>query len=532
MCRRTALTTLLADLRNCVDVQQLERAKLASAAGAGGSATPAAPLAAKAAAKLLKKKNKKKKKLHASSQHLAASAAGRGCKPSKLAKAAKGAKAGKEKPGKAGKSVVPKKQQAGAVPSKLRKVRSVNDSDAVSSLTSDSSFEFLPLLSSGFQSAWFEIVKLESNVNVWTRKAEEVLGKPSLVRDVLALTEEGEALFPAVSVELLPVMRRRVEAVRRWVPREKKGISKRLRVSALVKLLSERLVECQTVESVFSKHITADVDRAVKWSQRFNKAIESKADKEAFAALATELVGPNRVLADAKDTRLIKQFEETYCLCKAQWQDNIFMICCDSCEEWFHDSCVSLTQQQARKLKTYMCPSCCKEKGLPYTYGPTILEKRAAAAKAEAETKAAKAAAGKAAASARVEGGKEKQEKHGKSERKLAKSVYKKRKAEAMCASKADVALPKPVKVRLVHSASIYLVLLFETLRERLSAEASKAVWMILNGFVNRPMNAALHEELIQVGGQCYELWRLCDAERKTQRGLERDGERDSEREI
>lgn len=41
-----------------------------------------------------------------------------------------------------------------------------------------------------------------------------------------------------------------------------------------------------------------------------------------------------------------------------------FMICCDTCEDWFHGKCVNITkamgQQMEQQGKEWMCPNCTK----------------------------------------------------------------------------------------------------------------------------------------------------------------------------
>ena len=35
-----------------------------------------------------------------------------------------------------------------------------------------------------------------------------------------------------------------------------------------------------------------------------------------------------------------------------------FYIGCDECQDWFHGRCVGVTQQDADRLETYVCPRC------------------------------------------------------------------------------------------------------------------------------------------------------------------------------
>jgi len=36
------------------------------------------------------------------------------------------------------------------------------------------------------------------------------------------------------------------------------------------------------------------------------------------------------------------------------------MICCDSCDEWFHGACVKVTEEESKLFTKYFCPSCLK----------------------------------------------------------------------------------------------------------------------------------------------------------------------------
>ncbi|XP_068758652.1 lysine-specific demethylase 7A-like [Montipora capricornis] len=59
-----------------------------------------------------------------------------------------------------------------------------------------------------------------------------------------------------------------------------------------------------------------------------------------------------------------------YCICRQTYDPSQFMIQCDSCEEWFHGSCVGIEEYQASDIERYHCPHCA------LLYGPLTLKKR------------------------------------------------------------------------------------------------------------------------------------------------------------
>lgn len=62
-----------------------------------------------------------------------------------------------------------------------------------------------------------------------------------------------------------------------------------------------------------------------------------------------------------------RSFCRLWCICK-QPHNNRFMICCDSCEDWFHGKCVNVTKAMGQEMEEkgieWRCPSCVKKKGL------------------------------------------------------------------------------------------------------------------------------------------------------------------------
>lgn len=50
--------------------------------------------------------------------------------------------------------------------------------------------------------------------------------------------------------------------------------------------------------------------------------------------------------------------DELYCICRLPYDETRFYIGCDKCNDWFHGSCVGITQEEAEVVEEYICPRC------------------------------------------------------------------------------------------------------------------------------------------------------------------------------
>ena len=46
------------------------------------------------------------------------------------------------------------------------------------------------------------------------------------------------------------------------------------------------------------------------------------------------------------------------CIRDRPYDESLFYIQCDSCQQWFHGKCVGIISKEAQLLDTYSCPSC------------------------------------------------------------------------------------------------------------------------------------------------------------------------------
>jgi len=49
---------------------------------------------------------------------------------------------------------------------------------------------------------------------------------------------------------------------------------------------------------------------------------------------------------------------QLYCYCRQPYDDNIMMIGCDNCNEWYHVHCVGLTVDDVSTIGNWYCPTC------------------------------------------------------------------------------------------------------------------------------------------------------------------------------
>jgi hypothetical protein len=60
--------------------------------------------------------------------------------------------------------------------------------------------------------------------------------------------------------------------------------------------------------------------------------------------------------------------KEAHCLCR-EGDDGSAMVCCDSCEQWFHTRCVGIRRKKdLDALDAYVCMRCAQKRGQRYVF--------------------------------------------------------------------------------------------------------------------------------------------------------------------
>ena len=72
---------------------------------------------------------------------------------------------------------------------------------------------------------------------------------------------------------------------------------------------------------------------------------------------------PDSSIADSLEKEGEDEDKAVHCCCQQIFDDNSPMVHCDTCHEWYHYDCVSISHEQVKRTKKYTCPICTTLKG-------------------------------------------------------------------------------------------------------------------------------------------------------------------------
>lgn len=100
-----------------------------------------------------------------------------------------------------------------------------------------------------------------------------------------------------------------------------------------------------------------DAIRAARnWSNRFKKCKVEQGSTNANVVQALIDDHDALLLEMPDEVSRLKQAMQSYCLCRRPYSG--FMIGCDECEEWYHGSCIGITESKADRFDKYVCIRC------------------------------------------------------------------------------------------------------------------------------------------------------------------------------
>eukprot|EP00795_Rhopilema_esculentum_P008690 gene8690-14709_t len=91
------------------------------------------------------------------------------------------------------------------------------------------------------------------------------------------------------------------------------------------------------------------------------KKEEGKKDKGEGSSSDESVLDDGELSDDGSEFDPDEDPDRPWCICRKP-HGNRFMICCDTCEDWFHGDCVGVTQSDGKELEKrgeeWMCPKC------------------------------------------------------------------------------------------------------------------------------------------------------------------------------
>ncbi|XP_050096241.1 uncharacterized protein LOC126578077 isoform X2 [Anopheles aquasalis] len=115
--------------------------------------------------------------------------------------------------------------------------------------------------------------------------------------------------------------------------------------------------------------IVDDSAATAKGTKRGNKTAGPEGNRTKRLATSTTVADSAAAQDDDLDSDESWNSEDDpdrlWCICR-QPHNNRFMICCDSCEDWFHGKCVNITKAMGQQMEhdgiEWTCPNCLKKK--------------------------------------------------------------------------------------------------------------------------------------------------------------------------
>lgn len=200
-------------------------------------------------------------------------------------------------------------------------------------------------------------------VNGWTRKVESFVEEKSCgIQEAEDIVQEGR-LVSQIEPESFKLFSEEMKKIKSWLLKLKKRLKSYItkQIDRLSLPVAQQLV-VDGMETIFALptiiFLKEQVNAAQDWEKRLLESrIETgQAQVDYLSRLLSEYDSSRWVIDLDMHRNVLQTATERYCICRQPYSG--FMIGCDHCEDWFHDTCIGLSKERAEKIDHYTCPSC------------------------------------------------------------------------------------------------------------------------------------------------------------------------------
>ncbi|XP_059314234.1 chromatin remodeling protein EBS-like [Lycium ferocissimum] len=129
----------------------------------------------------------------------------------------------------------------------------------------------------------------------------------------------------------------------RWYYRPEESIGGRRQFHGVKELFMSDHYDIQSADTIEGKCIVHSFKNYTKLDAVGNEDFFCRFDYNS----ATGAFNPDRVAV--------------YCKCEMPYNPDDLMVQCESCSDWFHPSCIDMTQDEAKRLDHFFCQNCSSE---------------------------------------------------------------------------------------------------------------------------------------------------------------------------
>ncbi|XP_073840777.1 nucleosome-remodeling factor subunit NURF301 E(bx) [Musca autumnalis] len=130
--------------------------------------------------------------------------------------------------------------------------------------------------------------------------------------------------------------------------------------------LLERNLQCEIKDEMTKKVVSSKYDGDNELVNSVSYIDKKKQERHS----STKSVGTNANIQNshAKAKKLGRKKEKLYCICRTPYDDTKFYVGCDICSNWFHGECVSITEEDSKRLSEFICDDCKKARDTQELY--------------------------------------------------------------------------------------------------------------------------------------------------------------------